>query len=41
MTIIFVDTIGTVIKLVNINKRLRKWSEITENIRSKIELVLL
>ena len=41
MTIIFVDTIGTVIKLVNINKRLRKWSEITENIRSKIDAINL
>jgi len=41
MTIIFVDTIGTVIKLVNINKRLKKWSEITESIRSKIDAINL
>ena len=36
-----IPIIYLVIGLVNINKRLRKWSEITENIRSKIDAINL
>ena len=41
MAIMFADTIVTIIKLVNINNRLKKWSEVTENIRSRIDAINL
>lgn len=36
MAVMLADTIVTIIKLININSRLKKWSEITENIRTRI-----
>ena len=39
MTVITIDTVGTIIKLVKINSKLKNWTKITENIRKQIEAI--